>query len=47
MAIVGDRAWWLPSFLDRLLPDLDIEGDGLLAHLRATTDPERELEPTT
>ncbi|MEV3860176.1 MMPL family transporter [Streptomyces sp. NPDC050095] len=26
LALVGRGAWWLPRFLDRLLPDLDIEG---------------------
>ncbi|MET9572123.1 MMPL family transporter [Streptomyces virginiae] len=26
MALLGDRGWWLPRRLDRLLPELDIEG---------------------
>ncbi len=26
MALVGDPNWWLPGWLDRLLPSLDIEG---------------------
>jgi RND superfamily putative drug exporter len=26
MALMGERAWWLPGWLDRLLPDVDIEG---------------------
>ncbi|MEU1126362.1 MMPL family transporter [Streptomyces sp. NPDC005899] len=25
-ALLGDRAWWLPRWLDRLLPDMDVEG---------------------
>jgi putative drug exporter of the RND superfamily len=29
MALLGDRAWWLPSWLDRLLPSIDIEGESL------------------
>ena len=33
MAIFDERAWWLPRWLDRLLPDLDIEGDKLLTML--------------
>jgi RND superfamily putative drug exporter len=33
MAVFDDRAWWLPPWLDRLLPDLDIEGDRLLTML--------------
>jgi RND superfamily putative drug exporter len=37
MAVFGDRAWWLPRWLDRLLPDLDVEGDKLADRLRANT----------
>ncbi|MEV6349076.1 MMPL family transporter [Actinoplanes sp. NPDC051851] len=33
MAAFGDRAWNLPGALGRRLPDLDIEGDRLSAHL--------------
>jgi putative drug exporter of the RND superfamily len=40
MLIVGKRMWWLPRWLDRLLPDLDIEGEGLTRRL---TEPEPEL----
>ncbi|MDA0179810.1 MMPL family transporter [Solirubrobacter phytolaccae] len=29
MALLGERAWWLPGWLDRLLPDVDIEGSSL------------------
>jgi hypothetical protein len=35
MAIVGARMWWLPRWLDRLLPDLDIEGESLDRRLAA------------
>ncbi len=27
MALVGDANWWLPRWLDRILPHLDIEGE--------------------
>jgi RND superfamily putative drug exporter len=27
LAILGDRAWWIPRWLDRILPRLDIEGE--------------------
>jgi len=27
--LLGDRAWWLPRWLDRLLPDVDVEGEKL------------------
>ncbi|MCK0176137.1 MMPL family transporter [Mycolicibacterium sp. F2034L] len=29
MSMLGDRAWWLPRRVARVLPDLDIEGDKL------------------
>ncbi|MFE0156500.1 MMPL family transporter [Nonomuraea sp. NPDC059007] len=36
MHLAGDRAWWLPRWLDRLLPDVDVEGANLERHHRAT-----------
>lgn len=33
MALAGRHAWWLPRWLERILPDVDIEGEGLRAHL--------------
>lgn len=38
MAVFGDKAWWLPKWLDRLLPNLDVEGDKLIAKLSAEND---------
>ena len=32
MALLGTRAWYLPAWLDRLLPNVDIEGSGLRKH---------------
>ena len=29
MSLLGERAWWLPSWLDRILPNVDVEGIGL------------------
>lgn len=29
MFLLGERAWWLPRWLDRILPKLDIEGEAL------------------
>jgi RND superfamily putative drug exporter len=43
MELLGDRNWWLPGWLDRLLPNIDVEG-----HADPTPDedePERELVP--
>lgn len=36
MALAGRGAWWLPKWLARILPDVDIEGEGLRAHLAET-----------
>ncbi|HMJ77048.1 MAG TPA: MMPL family transporter [Iamia sp.] len=49
MALFGDRAWWLPGWLDRLLPDLDIEGEHLLEQLEEddrdrTDDPDDDRD---
>ena len=33
MALLGRSAWWLPRWLDRVLPSIDIEGAGLAASL--------------
>ncbi|MFD8755178.1 MMPL family transporter [Kitasatospora sp. NPDC059577] len=32
MVLLGDGNWWLPRWLDRLLPHIDIEGDGSGEH---------------
>ncbi|MEZ5246018.1 MAG: MMPL family transporter [Acidimicrobiales bacterium] len=37
MALVGDPNWWLPDWLDRILPTLDIEGDADLTGTRTAT----------
>jgi putative drug exporter of the RND superfamily len=37
MELLGDRNWWLPGWLDRILPNLDVEGATSLAD-----DEERE-----
>ncbi|MER7487377.1 MMPL family transporter [Streptomyces sp. NPDC126497] len=29
LALLGDKAWWLPKWLDRILPNVDVEGEGL------------------
>ncbi|MET7438520.1 MMPL family transporter [Streptomyces sp. NPDC004082] len=32
LALLGKRAWWLPKWLDRAIPNVDVEGEGLRAH---------------
>jgi RND superfamily putative drug exporter len=39
LALLGRSAWWLPRWLDRLLPDLDVEGARLGAPSAATREP--------
>ncbi|MGP4019030.1 MMPL family transporter [Saccharopolyspora sp. 5N708] len=33
LALLGDRAWWIPRKLDRALPSFDVEGEHLRAEL--------------
>ncbi|MEJ7585417.1 MAG: MMPL family transporter, partial [Acidimicrobiales bacterium] len=41
MELLGDKNWWLPRWLDRILPDIDVEG-----HIDPLADePERERQP--
>ncbi|OYO00705.1 transporter [Enemella evansiae] len=37
LALLGDRAWWLPRWLDRRLPSFDVEGEAL-EHMLALRD---------
>jgi len=39
LALLGKRAWWLPKWLDRLLPRVDVEGETLTKHTPAPRDP--------
>ncbi|MDT0447217.1 MMPL family transporter [Streptomyces johnsoniae] len=36
LALLGDRAWWLPRILNRVLPNVDIEGADLSRHVPAS-----------
>ena len=40
MALLGDRAWWLPAWLARVLPHFDIEGEAVERELALTDWPE-------
>ncbi|WP_457028986.1 MMPL family transporter [Kitasatospora sp. P5_F3] len=44
MALLGRRAWWLPRWLDRLVPDVDIEGAHLPAPVMPTPEGERSRD---
>jgi RND superfamily putative drug exporter len=39
MELLGDKNWWLPKWLDRILPNLDVEG-----HAEHVPDDEEEAE---
>ncbi|MEU8526747.1 MULTISPECIES: MMPL family transporter [Streptomyces] len=45
LALLGHKAWWLPKWLDRVLPNVDVEGEGLAkpAGPADSGEPEREL----
>jgi putative drug exporter of the RND superfamily len=38
MELLGDANWWLPAWLDRILPHLDVEGPGLEAAVHESID---------
>ncbi|WP_307129670.1 MMPL family transporter [Streptomyces aurantiacus] len=42
LALLGDRAWWLPRRLDRLLPHLDVEGENVHAPDATSDVPSRQ-----
>ncbi|MFB8175960.1 MMPL family transporter [Streptomyces sp. NPDC055966] len=47
LALLGKRAWWLPKWLDRALPNVDVEGEGLRTQSSTDgkdTDPDGERE---
>lgn len=40
MALLGERAWYIPRWLDRALPHFDVEGEGLAKELALARWPE-------
>ncbi|MFE4329599.1 MMPL family transporter [Streptomyces sp. NPDC056831] len=44
LALLGDRAWWLPRWLGKVVPQVDVEGEKL-SHGGPTAAPEAEPEP--
>jgi RND superfamily putative drug exporter len=43
VTLLGDRAWWLPAWLDRALPNVSLDGRRELAAAGAEEDvPDRE-----
>ncbi|CAM5576899.1 MMPL family transporter OS=Streptomyces tendae OX=1932 GN=GUR47_27480 PE=4 SV=1 [Streptomyces tendae] len=44
LALLGKKAWWLPKWLDRALPNVDVEGEGLRTAAERGADPDEERE---
>lgn len=44
MFLLDDKAWWLPKWLDKILPNVDVEGEGLSGLDKART---AELKEST
>jgi len=44
LALLGRRAWWLPKWLDRALPNVDVEGEGLRTRAEKDADPDEDRE---
>ncbi|MEV4685952.1 MMPL family transporter [Microbacterium sp. LWH3-1.2] len=42
MALLGDKAWWMPRWLERVLPHFDIEGEAVERELSLAEWPERD-----
>jgi RND superfamily putative drug exporter len=43
MSLLGARAWWLPAWLDRLLPTIDLEGGHVEGELTELTEFDEKL----
>jgi RND superfamily putative drug exporter len=47
MSLLGRSAWWIPRWLDRVLPDVDVEGEKLRQHLAESAAEPRTLAGTS
>ena len=45
MHLLGEKAWWIPRWLDRALPNVDVEGATLSRTLAARAEAARHAEP--
>lgn len=44
LSLVGEKAWYLPSWLDRILPEMDVEGAKLERSLGVDTYPDGDVD---
>lgn len=42
MALLADKAWWMPKWVDRLTPNMDVEGAALSEKMSENIQHERE-----
>jgi RND superfamily putative drug exporter len=42
MELLGDKNWWLPRWLDRILPKIDVEGHAVAP----PTAPDGDRDPS-
>lgn len=45
LALLGKSAWWLPRWLDKALPNVDVEGEGLRKELGGEPGPAGHEDP--
>ncbi|MBN3929202.1 MMPL family transporter [Streptomyces verrucosisporus] len=45
LALLGKSAWWLPSWLDKVVPNVDVEGEKLQRELNGSAAKADEREP--
>jgi RND superfamily putative drug exporter len=43
MVLLGKRAWWLPKWMDRVIPHISIEGEEYFAKKDAAKDSSRDV----
>ncbi|MFF1509214.1 MMPL family transporter [Streptomyces sp. NPDC058326] len=43
LALLGHKAWWLPKWLDRILPNVDVEGEALAKRTEEGTGAKPDL----
>lgn len=47
LALLGKAAWWMPRWLDHILPKVDVEGEGLVHHSAVAPAPPAHDDPAT
>ncbi|WP_045742712.1 MMPL family transporter [Actinoplanes rectilineatus] len=45
LSLMGRAAWWIPAWLDRIMPDVDVEGEELTRRLAASGQPHGHGDP--